>query len=211
MQLAERGRLRPGFLRRLYRGGHLTGKEFSDRLGALEELAAGKLRPQLPAPFFERCTGGLKARRQRGGLGNKKDEEDRFGDVKLPTRAPLLFCTQIRNGDFLYFPQALSRDVNATDLALGHSLCTCIPFGGTQMLFAVVRRGRKSGIRLFPHRCRGDDRYHVSLMRQGPHIPLADPRDIPDYLANGYSLGMSNRDEHYRPTLISPKSIQGWR
>jgi hypothetical protein len=79
------------------------------------------------------------------------------------------------------------------------------------MLFAVVRRGRKSGIRLFPHRYKDDDRYHVSLTRQGPHIPLADPRDIPDYLANGYSLGMSNRDEHYHPTWISPKSIQGWR
>lgn len=79
------------------------------------------------------------------------------------------------------------------------------------MLFATVRRGKKSGIQVFPHRYKEDDRYHVSLTRKGPHIPLADDRDLPDYLANGYSLAMSNSDESYRPTLISPKSIQGWK
>ena len=79
------------------------------------------------------------------------------------------------------------------------------------MLFAVVRRGKKSGIRLFPHRYREDDRYHVSLTRQGPHIPLFDDRDIPDYLANGYSLGMSNAAANYGPTLIRPASILGWK
>jgi hypothetical protein len=79
------------------------------------------------------------------------------------------------------------------------------------MLFAIVRRGKKSGIRLFPHRYQEDDRYHVSLTKAGPHIPLADHRDIPDYLANGYSLSMSNSDEGYSPKLISPKSIQGWK
>ena len=79
------------------------------------------------------------------------------------------------------------------------------------MLFAFVRRGKKSGIRLFPHRHKEDDRYHVSLTRQGPHIPLFDDRDIPDYLANGYSLSMSNADENCRPTLIRPSSIHGWQ
>ena len=79
------------------------------------------------------------------------------------------------------------------------------------MLFAIVRRGKKSGIRIFPHRFREDDRYHVSLTKQGPHIPLADDQDIPDYLANGYSLAMSNTEENYNPTLISPKSVQGWK
>lgn len=78
------------------------------------------------------------------------------------------------------------------------------------MLFAIVRRGKKSGTRLFPHRYKEDDRYHVTLTRQGPHIPLADDRDIADYLANGYSLVMSNRGENYNPTLIRPKSILGW-
>ena len=79
------------------------------------------------------------------------------------------------------------------------------------MLFATVRRGKKSGIRLFPHRYKEDDRFHVSLTRQGPHIPIADDRDIPDYLANGYSLGMSNSAKNYSPTLIRPASIRGWR
>jgi hypothetical protein len=75
------------------------------------------------------------------------------------------------------------------------------------MLFAVVRRGKHAGSRLVPHRFE-DDRYHVSLTRQGPDIPLANPKDIPDYLANGYSLRMSAGQR--RPTLISPKSIRGW-
>lgn len=79
------------------------------------------------------------------------------------------------------------------------------------MLFAIVRRGKKSGLRLFPHRYREDGRFHVSLTREGPHIPLADDRDIPEYLANGYSLGMSNQAAAYNPTLIKPDSIHGWR
>lgn len=79
------------------------------------------------------------------------------------------------------------------------------------MLFAIVRRGKKSGLRLFPHRYREDGRFHVSLTREGPHIPLADDRDIPEYLANGYSLGMSNQGADYNPTLIKPDSIHGWR
>jgi hypothetical protein len=37
------------FLRRLCREGRLTGKDFSDRLRALDDLASGKLRPVLPA------------------------------------------------------------------------------------------------------------------------------------------------------------------
>lgn len=78
------------------------------------------------------------------------------------------------------------------------------------MLFAIVRRGKNAGTRLLPHRF-DDDRYRVSLSRKGPDIPLANPADIPDYLANGYSLRMSSVHQNYRPTLISPKSIRGWR
>ena len=78
------------------------------------------------------------------------------------------------------------------------------------MLFAVVRRGKNAGARLLPHRFE-DDRYRVSLTRQGPDIPLANPHDIPDYLSNGYSLRMSPEEKNCKPTLISPKSIQGWR
>ena len=78
------------------------------------------------------------------------------------------------------------------------------------MLFAIIRRGKKAGVRLFPHQFE-DNRYGVSLTKEGPSIPLADDRDIPEYLANGYSLHMSNKAEGRSPTLIKPASIQGWK
>ena len=77
------------------------------------------------------------------------------------------------------------------------------------MLFATVSRGKNRGIRLLPHRFR-DDRYHVQLGKQGPYIPVSDSRDIPCYLANGYSLQMSDRAESVTPSLIRPESIRGW-
>lgn len=76
-------------------------------------------------------------------------------------------------------------------------------------MFAIVRRGKNSGVRLVPHLF-PDSRYHVSLTKQGPDIPLADYRDIPEYLANGYSLRMSNLEMNHQPTLIKPTSIRGW-
>jgi hypothetical protein len=77
------------------------------------------------------------------------------------------------------------------------------------MLFATVSRGRNSGTRLLPHRFK-DERYHVRLGKRGPYIPITDDRDIPSYLANGYSLEMSNKAEKHNPTLIRPESIKGW-
>jgi hypothetical protein len=77
------------------------------------------------------------------------------------------------------------------------------------MLFATVSRGKKSGTRLLPHRFK-DDRYRVQLGKEGPYIPVTDSRDIPSYLANGYSLHMSDRADSHTPTLISPQSIRGW-
>jgi hypothetical protein len=77
------------------------------------------------------------------------------------------------------------------------------------MLFAVVARGKKLGTRLVPHRFE-DNRYHVHLGKQGPYIPVTDYRDIPSYLANGYSLQMSDTAEHHAPRLIKPESIRGW-
>lgn len=79
------------------------------------------------------------------------------------------------------------------------------------MIFAIVRRGRKAGTCLRPHLYRSDNRYHVHLGKDGPFIPLADARDIPEYLANGYSLRMSNLEEDHSPSLISPDSIFGWK
>jgi hypothetical protein len=77
------------------------------------------------------------------------------------------------------------------------------------MLFATVARGKKLGTRLIPHRFQ-DNRYHVHLGKQGPYIPVTDPRDIPSYLANGYSLQMSDADESITPRLVRPESIRGW-
>ena len=79
------------------------------------------------------------------------------------------------------------------------------------MLFATVRRGKRGEVRLVPHRYKEDDRYHVSLGSKGPYIPLADEGDIPDYLANGYSLRMSSGVEKQSPFLIRPALIRGWR
>jgi len=79
------------------------------------------------------------------------------------------------------------------------------------MLFAIIRRGKKAGLRLVPHRFLEDDRYRVCLGKKGPYIPLYDERDIPEYLANGYSLSMSTGAEAQKPTIVSPNSILGWR
>jgi hypothetical protein len=78
------------------------------------------------------------------------------------------------------------------------------------MLFAIVSRGKNLGTRLLPHRFE-DNRYHVRLGQEGIDIPVSDSRDIPSYLANGYSLQMSNNAKDHNPSLIRPESIRGWR
>jgi hypothetical protein len=77
------------------------------------------------------------------------------------------------------------------------------------MLFATVSRGKKIGMRLQPHLF-PDNRYRVQLGKKGPYIPVSDYREIPSYLANGYSLQMSNRDHGHSPRVIRPQSIEGW-
>jgi hypothetical protein len=77
------------------------------------------------------------------------------------------------------------------------------------MLFATVSRGKKEGTRLIPHLFQ-DNRYRVQLGKQGPYIPLNDYREIPSYLANGYSLLMSSRADAQRPTLVRPQAVHGW-
>ena len=77
------------------------------------------------------------------------------------------------------------------------------------MLFATVSRGKKTGRRLLPHLFQ-DNRYRVQLGKKGPYIPVPDYREIPSYLANGYSLLMSNRADSQPPSLIRPSSIRGW-
>jgi hypothetical protein len=77
------------------------------------------------------------------------------------------------------------------------------------MLTATLSRGKNRGTRLLPHRF-NDDRYHVQLGKEGPYIPVTDYRDISSYLANGYSLHMSDKAESQTPSLIRPESIRGW-
>ena len=77
------------------------------------------------------------------------------------------------------------------------------------MLIATVSRGKNRGTLLLPHRFK-DDRYRVQLGKRGPYIPITDCRDIASYLANGYSLQMSDRAESQTPTLIRPEAIRGW-
>jgi hypothetical protein len=77
------------------------------------------------------------------------------------------------------------------------------------MLFATVSRGKKAGTRLVPHLFQ-DNKYHVQLGKQGPYIPVADYRDISSYLANGYSVLMSDRAESRSPSLVRPQSVRGW-
>jgi hypothetical protein len=84
------------------------------------------------------------------------------------------------------------------------------PLGRSSMLFATVSRGKNLGTRLLPHRFK-DNRFHVHLGKDGPYIPITDYRDIPSYLANGYSLQMSNKSEIPTPSLIRPESIRGWK
>ena len=67
---------------------------------------------------------------------------------------------------------------------------------------------RNWGTRLFPHRFT-DDRYDVHLGKEGPYIPVTDYRDIPSYLANGYSLQMSDRPDSHTPSLKRP-GIDSW-
>ncbi len=77
------------------------------------------------------------------------------------------------------------------------------------MLFATVTRGKNLSTRLLPHRFK-DNRYHVHLGKKGPYIPVTDYRDIPSYLANGYSLQMSESADSNAPSLIKPNAVRGW-
>jgi hypothetical protein len=112
----------------------------------------------------------------------------------------------------LKLPQASSNDVVAPVAAFTHS-CASPPktIGRNVMLFAIGRRGKNAGVRLVPHRFTEDGRYRVSLGKEGPYIPISDERDLPDYLANGYSLSMSSGDEDHKPSLIHPRAVVGWK
>lgn len=59
----KRGHAAADFLRRLYRKGRLSAEDLSARLRALQDLAAGKLRPQI---FSEEDAGSERGKRSKG-------------------------------------------------------------------------------------------------------------------------------------------------
>lgn len=79
-------------------------------------------------------------------------------------------------------------------------------------LHAVITRGKNKGKYLYPHR-HEDGMYVVSPNRfEKNYIRIASLADVPGWLANGYSLRMSNPAEGITaPSLIAPVSVRGWR
>jgi hypothetical protein len=59
----KKDRPAPDFLRELYREGRLSAKDLTARLHALQDLAAGKLRPQV---FSAEDAGSEKGERSKG-------------------------------------------------------------------------------------------------------------------------------------------------
>jgi hypothetical protein len=80
------------------------------------------------------------------------------------------------------------------------------------MLWTYVSRGKNKGVRLTPHRfVRDNGRFHLANAKEGPYVAVETEAGIVAQLRRGLSLRMSNRDEGYPPSLISPKSIKGWK
>jgi hypothetical protein len=76
-------------------------------------------------------------------------------------------------------------------------------------LQATVKRGKAIGTVLTPHR-HSDGMYVVSLTRfEKDYIRVASEAELPDWLAKGYRIRMSNPlvDSHRSPSLIAPASI----
>ena len=80
------------------------------------------------------------------------------------------------------------------------------------MLWTFVSRGKNKGVRLTPHRyVRDNGRFHLANAKEGPYVAVETEAEIVAQLRKGLCLRMSNRSEGYPPSLISPKSIKGWR
>ena len=76
------------------------------------------------------------------------------------------------------------------------------------LLEAVVSRGPNKGTMLSPHL--QNDTYIVSVTRyEKDYIRVRSVDEIIPYLQKGFSLRMSA--PKLAPSLINPKSINGWR
>jgi hypothetical protein len=77
-------------------------------------------------------------------------------------------------------------------------------------LRCIVKRGRSVGTILTPH-LHEDNHYVVSFTRyEKDYQRLKDERDLPDWVAKGYSVRMSNPavKTHRSSSLITPGSIE---
>lgn len=77
-------------------------------------------------------------------------------------------------------------------------------------LQATVKRGQSIGTILTPHR-HSDGKYVVSMTRfENDYIRVASEAELPDWLAKGYRVRMSNPlvENHKSPSLIAPASIE---
>ena len=77
-------------------------------------------------------------------------------------------------------------------------------------LRATVKRGKAIGTILTPHR-HSDGTYVVSMTRfEKDYIRVASEADLPDWIAKGYRVRMSNSSvpNHKSPSLIAPASIE---
>lgn len=77
-------------------------------------------------------------------------------------------------------------------------------------LQATVKRGKAVGTILTPHR-HLDGMYVVSKTRfEKDYIRVASEAELPDWLAKGYRVRMSNSlvTNHKSPSLISPASVE---
>jgi hypothetical protein len=82
---------------------------------------------------------------------------------------------------------------------------------GRARIHSIVSRGKDAGLVLYPHRY-PDGFYVVSRSRfEEDYVKVGSLSDIAAWIANGYSLRMSNPEESPRrgPVLIAPGSIRG--
>jgi hypothetical protein len=77
------------------------------------------------------------------------------------------------------------------------------------MLYAEVRRGKNTGIRVTPHKYR-NGKYRVATKKEEPYVEV-DLDEIVSWIKRGYGVRMSSRLDRHPPGLIRPQSIRGWR
>jgi len=78
------------------------------------------------------------------------------------------------------------------------------------MLYYDIRFGKHKGVRLTAHQFR-DKTFRASRGKFGPHEVVYAESELTRYVRQGWSIRMSNPQASCPPSLITPKSIQGWK